>query len=257
MQTPDSNPKPKKKKPQGPIRAYKGSDADMLTCGLVICDHAIFHQLALAGRRSRLTLPFIGDLRTDIAKALQKDLGIDPKAALLAATNNVTSAGTKIRDLFSDFYQDLRDGYAENKPRLNTISTALGFIDLYDAVRNNNQQAIGQLLAQFDQNMTPELLAELTDPDQADISATLIADIRAHSNFSELNVTQEGLKGTGVAITAEQIEKFNALYRRFMNIARLGRSLFRDQPALADKFSYSVTRRKLRGGQITRPTPTP
>lgn len=260
MQTPGNNndPKPKKKKKkQGPTRAYKGSDVDTLIIGLIICDNALAHQPQLVNRRSRLIPKFITDLRADIAEAIKDDLGLNPEAALLQATSNVLTTAAEIKDYLVDFYQDLRDGYARDKARFNTISAALGFSALYDAVRNDSQQALGQLIVQFDKNMTPELLAELTDPAKADISATLISNIRNNVNFFELNVTQETLKGTSAELTVAQIEKFNDLYRRYMDVARLGRSVFRRKPTTAEKFSYSQIRRKLHGGEISRPTDTP
>ncbi len=244
---------PKKKAATGPVRAYKGADADMLTTLLVLLDAALAEQPALVQRRSRYTVPFLKALRKETADALEIDLGIDPRSARQEATGQVLTAAAEARHLLADFYQDLRDAYANNKPRLQELRAALGFRDHYATVRDEHQQALGQLLAQFDQAMTPALLAELTDPARGDISASLIADIRAQLAFYELNVTQENLKGTAVIITRELVEKFNALYRKVMQVARLGRSVFRLAPAKAARFSYSHSRRMLRGGQLNAP----
>ena len=230
-------------------RAYKGTDAQALTTCLVQVDNLILVQPALANRRSHYSSQFLGDLREEVATALEKDLGIDPGTAVLLLTGELKTAQTSALGLLKSFYLDLRDAFVDtaDKTRLTELIALLGFRDHYRLAQTGSQQALGQLLTTF--NVATNDATLRTELEKAiRLSPSLIADIKAKSKFYQLDASQEQGKSNVPAITDATLTRFNSIYRRVQAVARLARDLFQDQPTEADKYSYSVIRRRMTGG---------
>ena len=255
METPNTPQKPTRKKSTATKRDYQGSDVVMLTAALVILGTAAEADLqpALQARRSKVTPAAITALRQDVTDAIKDELGLNPTTIILQLTQGVRTSQDLAQRALSQFNVDLKGSFPgqPKAPRLAELRAILGLRDHLPAVQKNYQQALTELLAKFvlatdDATLRAELENDL------DISPAVIDAVRAQANFAELDVTQETGKGQARTITDAIIRKFNDLYARVMVIARLGRSVFQEQPPTADRFSFSAIRRKMTGG-----TPTP
>ncbi len=256
METP-TTPAKKKKNPRVE-RTYSGTDAQMLTVGLVQLDNAAAIQPQLAERRSRYTPKYLTDLRAEVEAAIKNDLGLNPRTIIRELTGQLTTAQTDVLRLLRNFNTDLRDAFVEDSanPRLGQLRATLGLADHYTTAQTRQQQALAELLVKFSAATDdPTLRAELETTH--DLSPKLIDDIRAQRKFYELDVAQEAGKANAPVVTDAVITRFNSLYRRIQAVARLARSLFPTQPAEAERYSFSTIRRRMTGGAPATPDPQP
>lgn len=233
-------------------RVYKGTDAQALTTCLVQVNNLILVQPVLADRRSRYTPKLFVDLRQEVADALENDLGIDPRTAVQLLTGQLQTAQTSALGLLKSFYLDLRDAFVDSsdKTRLAELTALLGFRDHYRLAQSGNQQALSELLTTFNVATNDAALRTELEQDH-DIAPQIITDIKAKSKFYQLDAAQEQGKSNVPAITDATITRFNSIYRRVQAAARLARDIFQLQPTEADKYSFSLIRRRMTGGTPT------
>lgn len=249
METPKT-PKSRKKN-TGPKRKYQGGDAVMLTASLVILSAAAEAEIqpTLQARRSRLTPKALDALKQEVTDALEHDLGLNPTTIVQQLTQGVLQSQDLAQKAISQFNTDLKGAFPgqPKAPRLQELRATLGLRDHLTAVQGNQQQALSELLAKFVQATNDATLrAELEN--DLDISAAVIDAVRAQAGFAQLDAAQELGKGKAPVVTAATIAKFNDLYARVQAVASLARSVHQEQPATADRFSFSAVRRKMTGG---------
>jgi len=218
-------------------RAYRGSNADMLTVCSTIMENAEAHKAELIAKRSKWADPFFTTVRARIDSAFPNILGVDSAKKLREKTAQVNTIMKNANSDLSLFKVQLETDFKPNKPRLNEIMTQLGFQQHYSAAKKNNQSDMVELLYKFKTNMSPELQSEISD---AGTDTGLITGILAYAeDFSKANVNQESLKGGRKELTMENLAELNAIYNQVIGIARIARSIFKDSYPIRDQFSYS------------------
>ena len=237
--------------------AFKGKDVERPTaCRTIIChaiDNAPFH----IAKRPIWADPILPDLRTRIDNACPNILGVDNAKDMRQATAVITGLQKNaLRDL-AEFKIQIDEDFKKNKPRRTELLNTLGFTAHLKDARNKDQEALVELLFKFKTNMTPILLAEINAAGMS--PATSSAIIGYADALKDSNITQETLKANRKSLSAAAVAELNAIYDAVISIARISAKFFKDDKAMAAKFSYEKTLAQLNPARTTAtpPTPTP
>jgi hypothetical protein len=218
-------------------RAYRGSNADMLTVCSTIMENAETHKSQLIAKRSTWAGTFFTTVRARIDSAFPNILGVDSAKSLREKTAKVNTIMKNANSDISLFKVQLETDLGDNKPRLNEIKIQLGIAQHYPLAKKGNQSEMLQLLYKFKTNMAPELQSEISE---AGTDPGLITGILAYADdFSKANVSQESLKGGRKELTMENLAELNAIYKQVMGIARIARNIFKDSYPIRGQFSYN------------------
>lgn len=170
------------------------------------------------------------------------------------ATQILLNLQTKALKDLAEFKVQVMEDFKTNKPRRDEILNKLGFTAHLKKARNQDQEALIELLLKFKQNMSAALQTEITN---AGTSVTLITAILAHATvLNNSNITQETLKGSRKAISQAGVTEFNAIYAQVISIAKIAASFFKEDKAIKEKFSFSKTVKTL-NNQPSNPSNTP
>ena len=216
---------------------FKYKAVDMLIGSRVLCENFKTFKPQLTAVNTKWEDPFIGDLETRINKAIDKHLGIDSKSLQKVATGDIQELQKEAGEKLALFKTVLSVNFESNKDRLQWILDTLGFTTHLKNVQNDDQEALIQLLAQFKENMTPDLTTEITDTGMAADIITGITDMA--QNVREADVTQEKLKEESKTYTEEAIKEFNEIYTEIIGICKVGHKLFKSDKLKAEHFSFA------------------
>jgi hypothetical protein len=218
-------------------RAYRGSNADMLTVCSTLMENAEAHKNPLIAKRKNWADPFFPTVRARIDSAFPNILGVDSAKNLREKTAQVNTIMKNANSDLSLFKVQLETDFRGNKARLKEIMTQLGIAQHNTAAKKGNQGEMLALLYKFKTNMTPELQSEISE---AGTDSELITSIIGYADaFSASNVSQESLKGGRKELTMENLTELNAIYNQVIGIARIARSIFKDSYPIRDQFSYN------------------
>lgn len=218
-------------------RAYRGSNADMLTVCSTIMENAEAHKSQLIAKRKNWEGSFFTTVRERVDSAFPNILGVDSAKKLREKTAQVNTIMKNANSDLSSFKVQLETDFRDNKPRLNEILTQLGFQQHYSTAKKNNQSDMVELLFKFKTNMSPELQSEISS---AGTDTELITGILAYAeDFSKANVNQESLKGERKELTLDNLAELNAIYKQVIGIATIARNIFKDSYPIRDQFSYN------------------
>lgn len=218
-------------------RAYKGSDANMLTVAGTITTNAITYKTELVAKRSTWADPFLPNLQMRVGRAFPDILGVDNSKSLRDATALVHSIMADATTELSFFKVQVEQDFKSNKPLLNEILTNLGFAMHYAGVTNKSQSALVELLFKFKTNMTPELQTQIT---AAGTAPALITAITGYADqLINSNISQEALKGSRKVLTQSGLKELNEIYTQVISVALIAGKLFKNDPAIRDQFSYN------------------
>jgi hypothetical protein len=229
-------------------RAYTGKDADMLTACATIAQNAINHKTVLVSKRANWAGPFLPDLKLRIDNAFPNFLGADNAQQLRLATSLVHSVQASAMADLSLFKVQIEEDFKGNKPLLNEILATLGFTQHYSSVQNKSQSALVELLFKFKTNMAPNLQTQIS---AAGTSAELIASIMGYAEtLNNSNIAQETLKGGRKENTQEALIEFNEIYSQVISIAKISSTIFKDNTAIREQFSYAKILRAAKGNAL-------
>ena len=182
-------------------------------------------------------------------KALSDLVGVDHRGELRESTTRVErimdNAKADLRVVKTNIRGDF-DGEVARE-----ILTKLGYSRYFDdVIQNNDQESLMSLLNNFRNSMTDELRALITS---GGTRSEFIDQIIGYaSEFQEANVAQEELKVHWNEPSIEARKEFQSLYDEVIRICKIGRIIFRDNPEMRDRFTYSRVMAKVTGNRAAR-----
>jgi hypothetical protein len=224
-------------------RSYSTKDVDMIVASEIIINSAIANKIFLQSKRSTWADPFFQNIKTQINTAAQTHLGVDNALQLRQATHVVLSIqANALRDLAEVKIQIIED-FKETPTQQAEILTQLGFSTYHAKAQKRDQEALINLLYQFQTNLKPALKIEIVSKGTA--QASLDAIVAYAITLKDSNVTQEGTKGTRKEITQEAIIEFNSIYSKIVSITKIAAKFYKDNPALSQQFSFAKVSKTL------------
>jgi len=224
----------------GTLFSYKLIEVASAT--LTLCDNFAEEQDALVAVRSTWAPPFIDNLRTRANSAIDTYLGRDALKGQREATQKVRA----IQQLAANNLKLLKDqlGIDYSGDALKNLLDSLGYTRFMPAVKDGKQEDTIQMLAQFKQNMTGDLKAELV---ANGTSAALIDETVAQAaTLKEANTLQETLKSSHPVVSQEAVTEFNAIYQQAIGICKIARRVFLGNPEKQARFTFSRLIRQMR-----------
>jgi len=218
-------------------RNFNYKAVDMLIGSRVVCENFKTYKTELTAVNSTWADPFIDDLETRVNTAINKHLGIDTKSLQKLATGDIQNLQKEAGDKLALFKTVISVNFDDNKDRLQWILDTLGFTRHLKNTQNNDQEALIQLIAQFTENMTPELKTEITDTGMAENLITGITDMA--ENVRDADVTQEKQKVESKTHTEEAIKEFNEIFTIIIGICKIGHKIFKSDKLKAEHFSFA------------------
>ena len=239
-------------------RKYKYADVVMLTSLATIVENAIINKAEIIAKRANWADPFLQNLLERIDTVIETYLGIDGAKALRKATKTVEDIQANALDKLGFFKLQVEQDFKKTPAQVKDILNELGFTTFYkDASQNKSQDALIDLLFQFKQNATADLITQLTSKG---ISATMIAEIIDFAtNLKTANISQETFKSTRPSITKEAIAVFNDLYDDVIALGKISARIFNGNKAVQESFSYTklgkLQQATLKEKKAANPTP--
>ena len=222
-------------------RVYTGGDASMLTALAVIMGVATTPAIKtfLKSKRSNWTDASLKALSDAVTAAFKDVLGIDGLGNQTKASKELYKAMEEVLPKLTSFKRQVEIDFDDDN-REKEILNSLGF-GLWKKVQTGSQEALVELLATFDENMTPALQTEITT---AGTDVAYITSIRSYAaTIRDKNIAQEGKKGERKTITNDGIVQLNKVYNDVMKVAKTAAILYTEtnDKLTAEKFSYAKT----------------
>lgn len=226
-------------------RSYAGSTVQMLTVINTLIAHAKEHQSELVKVLSTYTPEYFSEVKAKIDELTESRFGKDVASQLRKATALLNGMQKEALDELSMFKSILETQFPKEPAFVEESLKVLGFTSHYRAARTRSQESLVLLLAKFRQQMTEELKSKIL---AKGAQPSLIEGLLAKGNELYIaNVSQEVFKDHKKEDTQENILQFNELYREVIGIAKLASRVFKDKPALKDKFNYTKHLKALTG----------
>jgi hypothetical protein len=169
---------------------------------------------------------------------MQTYLGLDSKKELREASKLIAGIQVGVLKDLSFLKVQIEEDFALDKIRINTLLNTLGYTAHWLAVRQNNQQALIQLLYKYYQGLTPAVKEKLVNKE---ISSSLVDQIAGYAEvLRQSNINQEMIKGVNKPIAEAGNQDFNALYDQIMSICQICSKLFEDNAQIRSKFVFSL-----------------
>lgn len=217
-------------------RRYTNSDASMLIAASTIIMGAIKDSEQLMEGDTTYTPEY---LQTFYAR-------IGTESADIIGTNNIVEQRIQTMKLVEAHKKGIHElgltkifignKYAADPERRDELLTNLGFKEWYAGAVDENQQAMGELLISFNENLTPALEQELTGKGMPQKRVTLLRSLAG--TYNESNVLQEEKKGAHLILTEGEIIRLNAIYDEVIALCKMAQLLFDDSPAIKARYIY-------------------
>jgi len=220
-------------------RVFKGSDAAMLTSLAVIMNAAESNKTFLFSKRSNWNDAYFKSMNNEIKRVFKDVLGVEGLSDQTKASKALYDAMNEVLPKLRSFKRAVEIDFTDDN-REQEILNSIGF-KLWNKVDKGNQEALVELLATFEKNMTPALQAEIT---AAGTQASYITDIMGFANLiKDKSIVQETKKKAKKTITAQGITELNNIYNNVMKIAQHSANLFTEikDTAKVELFSYTKT----------------
>ena len=222
-------------------RVYIGGDASMLTACAVIMGvvTTTTYKTFLKSKRSNWNDALFKTLTDAVTAAFKDVLGIDGLGNQTKASKELYKAMEEVLPKLTSFKKQVEIDF-EDDNREKQILDSLGF-KLWNKVQKGSQQALVELLAAFDENMTPALQTEITN---AGTDVAYITSIKSYAAIiRDKNIAQEGKKGERKTITNDGIVQLNKVYNDVIKVAKTAAALYTEtgDKLTAEKFSYAKT----------------
>ncbi len=217
-------------------RRFSDRDSVMIVAVGTIASAAEAHAEALQEADTTYTPEYFKELRDRIYRAANEVLGADNAAKLREAStllNREHEQGLYELGLTKTL---IENKYSTNPERRDELLIRLGFNDFYNGAVDDNQVAMVNLLARFDENLTADLQKELQEKGLSEKRIGLICGFAA--TYSKDNITQEGRKEERGTLTENDIKELNGIYAEIIGICRMGQRVFRGSRNVSDRFVY-------------------
>lgn len=218
-------------------RAYRGSDANMLSaCGTIV-ENAIAHKVELITKRSIWADPFFPNLQTRIVDAFPNILGFDNAKSMRDATVLVNSIMVNALNDLSEFKVQIEQDFKADKAQLSEILNNLGFTQHGNGLRQKNQAEVIELLYRFKSNMTTALQTTITAKGTS--PALITAIIGYATQLSNSNISQETLKTSRKVLNNENLLELNSIYNDVISVGTIAAKFFKNNKPVSEQFSYN------------------
>lgn len=216
-------------------RNYKAKDVDMLMAARTISTDLSNNIADLSLVRANWTVDYVTQLQTKIDSVIENYLGLDKKKELRNATTVVLAIQSSAKREISFLKTQIEVDFPDTKDE---ILKALGFESInYRKIKNNNQEALIELLYAFKKGMTDELKAQIVEEGT---NVALIEKIIAYAGqLKEADSTQEILKRTTVAISKEALAAFNEIYDEIIGICKIASNYYKDDEVKKSMFTFT------------------
>ena len=181
--------------------------------------------------------------------ALSNLVGVDHRGKLRDSTDRVNEIRDNAKaDLYIFKINILGDF---EKEVAEEILTKLGYNRYYkDVMENDDQESLMSLLNNFKSSMTEDLKKLVTSEG---INPVHIDKIIGYApEFQEANLKQEELKNHWNEPSTEASREFQSIYEETIRICKVGRIIFRDNPELRDRFTFSKVMAKISANRAAR-----
>jgi hypothetical protein len=228
---------------QTPQRNYHAKDVDFIIAADTIINSAIANQAFLKSKRSTWTAEYFQSIKDQIDQATQTHLGIDNAKELRMATQLVYNIAADALNTLSEVKVQIEEDFKNTPAERTEILNALGFTSYFADARNDDQEALINLLFQFKANLTQQLSNLMVFKGMAQVTLDLITN--QADALKEADVFQEGQKGARKEITAAAINEFNDIYDKIISIARIASKFYKGDKAKCDQFSFTKVARTI------------
>jgi len=181
--------------------------------------------------------------------ALSDLVGVDHRGELRDSTTRVgqimDNAKADLHIFKVNVLVDFKGSAAEE------ILTKLGYNRYYkDVADNNDQESLMSLLNNFKNSMTGDLRKLVTSNG---ISAGHVDKIIGYApEFQEANLKQEELKNHWNEPSIDGRREIQSIYDETIRICKVGRIIFRDNPEMRDRFTFSKVMAKVSANRASR-----
>jgi hypothetical protein len=174
--------------------------------------------------------------------ALSELVGVDHRTELRQSTKRVEDLLDKAKAELHIFKINVLADFEENVAE--EILNQLGYKRYYqDVVDNDDQESLMNLLNNFNNSMTEDLRKLVTSNG---ISPEQIDKIIGYApKFQEANLKQEELKNHWNEPSIDARRECQSLYDETIKICKVGRIIFRDNPEMRDRFTFSKVMSKI------------
>ena len=215
-------------------RNYNYKDVETLEACKTITQSLSTYQADLVIARTTWTPEYVTALSTKIDDAFTSYLGLDKLKALREATKQLKAIQQPALNDLSFIKTQIDVDFGAEAVE---IRRSLGFETNLLKVQKGDQEALVQLLFSFQKGMTEELKTQMT---AKGTSPALIDRILGYATqMSDANVTQESLKESTQAISAEAIDVLNSIYNEVIGICKIASLYYKNDPVRKARFTFS------------------
>ena len=228
--------------------SYSHKTVDVLLTSNVIGKDFKAHIDSFSPIRTDWTVEYADSLINRSEDALSNLLGVDHQGELRESTKRVReimdNAKADLHNFKVNVMDDFEDEVAEE------ILTKLGYNRYYEEAYNDDQESLMSLLNNFKNSMTEDLRKLVTSEG---ISPGFIDQIIVYApEFQEANLAQEELKNHWNEPSMEARREFQAIYDEIIKICKIGRIIYRDNPEMRDRFTFSKVLAKVSSNRVAR-----
>lgn len=219
-----------------PIRHYNCADQKMLITVLVVITHFLDHIDRFLTARTDFANPFAANLKTRVGEAENTHLSNTGNQGPRPSTAELTTLKEVARSKVSLLKNTLNTRFKKLPLELNKYNSALGLSLHYDKFYSGSDSAAAELFKKMEAAFAGPLKAELVGKGLA--VGMLDEALASLEPIKPLDVSQTVEGSQTMSITDAGINEFNAIFDTAMDICDQGKSLFKDEPAIREKFIW-------------------
>lgn len=219
-------------------RKFRSKDIEMLTALLILIGYLREDLKVLSGYQMTLTTDALTNLEKRVYHCLEVDLNVKNGRLLANSTAIVEKLVADALHILGTVEQMIDMNFKSQPEFIKDVRVKLGFEDYDQRVNSgSDQEGLTTHLMNYKANY-PEFDKVFTNKG---INPSLSATLSKYAMQLELaNVEQESLKVKTPMLTREMIVKFNDIYDTVMDISKLARRVFRNQPERRDRYNFKA-----------------
>ena len=198
--------------------------------------------------RTDYTVDYADSLIHKSEDALSNLLGVDHQGELRDATKKVRDIMDNAKADLHNFKINVMDDFEDEVA--GEILNKLGYNRFYEEAYHNDQESLMSLLNNFKNSMSEDLRKLVTSEG---ISSGFIDQIIGYApEFQEANLVQEELKNHWNEPSIEARREFQNIYDEIIKICKIGRIIYRNNPEMRDRFTFSKVLAKVSANRAAR-----
>ena len=231
------------------LTSYPYKTVDMLMGANVVAKNFKTYVHHFSPVRTPWNVDFADSMIQRTEYALSDLVGVDHRGKLRDSSDRVTEIRNNAKADLHIFKTNVLGDFEEEVAE--EILTKLGYNRYYkDVVDSNNQESLMSLLNNFKNSMTEDLKNLVTSGGTNPLHIDKI--IGYAPEFQEANLAQEELKNNWNEPSMENSREFQSIYEEIIRICKVGRIIFRDNPEMRDRFTFSKVMSKLNADRAAR-----